>query len=224
MSLESEDIMFNQTESQQAQAANQMQFMQPDELEDVLIAARKHSLRDAALILCGYVHGLRASEAVAIKLTDINWQSETLTVARKKGSMLTTQALESHRGKPHLDQKRAIREYIKSRINDGSSFLFVSQKGSSLLPTTATALFYKYCELASEERIRNGKTPIARSCWNFKILKHSRGTHMVTGNANPYLIKQQLGHTHFSSTQVYLHGSQKQANAAAAQVSMEVFS
>lgn len=215
--------MFNQTESQQAQAANQMQFLQPDELEDVLIQARKHSLRDAALILCGYVHGLRASEAVSIRLTDINWQSETLTVARKKGSMLTTQALESHRGKPHLDQKRTIREYIKSRINDGSSFLFVSQKGSAMLPTTATALFVKYCQLASKERVRNGKAPIARSCWNFKILKHSRGTHMVMGNANPYLIKQQLGHTHFSSTQVYLHGSQKQANAAAAQASMSVF-
>src|SRR5207249_7289239 len=118
-----------------------------------------------------YVHGLRASEAVSIRLSDINWQSETLTVSRKKGSMLTTQALESHRGKPHLDQKRAIRDYLKSRINDGSQFLFVSQKGSCMLPTTATALFYKYCELASAERVRNGKAPIARSCWNFKILK-----------------------------------------------------
>jgi site-specific recombinase XerD len=117
-----------------------------------------------------------------------------------------------------------LRDYIKSRINYGSSYLFVSQKGSAMLPTTATALFVKYCQLASEERVRNGKAPIARSCWNFKILKHSRGTHMVMGNANPYLIKQQLGHMHFSSTQVYLHGSQKQANPAAAQVSMEVFS
>lgn len=215
--------MFTQNESQQANAANQMQFLQPDELEDVLIAARKHSLRDAALILCGYVHGLRASEAVSIRLSDINWQSETLTIQRKKGSMMTTQALESHRGKPHLDEKRSIRDYIKSRINDGSQFLFVSQKGSCMLPTTATALFYKYCELASQERVANGKDPIAQSCWNFKILKHSRGTHMVMANANPYLIKQQLGHTHFSSTQVYLHGSQKQANAAAAQTSMEVF-
>lgn len=215
--------MFNQTESQQAQAANQMEFLQPDELEDVVLAARKHSLRDAALILCGYVHGLRASEAVAIRLVDINWQSETLTVARKKGSMTTTQALESHRGKPHLDQKRTIREYLKERINDGSQYLFVSQKGSCMLPTTATGLFYKYCEAASKQRGLDGKAPIARSCWNFKILKHSRGTHMVTANSNPYLIKQQLGHTHFSSTQVYLHGSQKQANAAAAQASMEVF-
>jgi len=215
--------MFNPTESQQAQAANQMQFLQPDELEDILLEARKNSLRDAALILCGYVHGLRASEAVAIKLNDINWQSETLTVARKKGSMLTTQALESHRGKPHLDQKRTIREYLKERINDGSNVLFTSQKGNAMLPTSLTGMFYKYCEAASRQRVLDGKQPIARSCWNFKILKHSRGTHMVMANSNPYLIKQQLGHTHFSSTQVYLHGSQKQANAAAAAASMEVF-
>lgn len=52
-------------------------------------------------------------------------------------------------------------------FNDGSSFLFVSQKGSAMLPTTATALFVKYCQLASEDRIRDGKAPIAAGTLKF---------------------------------------------------------
>ena len=220
--------MFNQSESQQADATNKLLHLSPDELEDVLIQARKNSLRDATLFTVAYVHGLRASEAVAVRLADLDWQSEQLTIARKKRSLVTTQAIERHPGRPHLDERRLLKDYIKSRQSDGSSFLFVGQKGSSerggLLPETATHLFVKYCKLASEERVRAGKAPIARSCWNFRILKHSRGTHMMMANANPWNIKTQLGHRHFSSTQVYIHGSQKLANAEAARVSMEIFS
>ena len=67
----------------------------------------------------------------------------------------------------------ALKAWLKVRKADGSDFLFVSQKGGALRPETATHLFFKYCKMASEERVARGERPIARSCWNFKILKHS---------------------------------------------------
>ena len=153
----------------------------------------------------------------------IDWQAETLTVTRLKGSLKTTQAVERHRGRPLLSEYRALKEWLKVRKADGSDFLFVSQKGGALRPETATHLFYKYCEMASIARVARGERPIARSCWNFKILKHSCGTHMADGNANPYRIKMQLGHRSFNSTMVYLHGDQKLASEEAQRIRMQIF-
>jgi type 1 fimbriae regulatory protein FimB len=215
--------MFDNNGSRQGSLANHRQHLAPDELLAVLTAARERSIRDWAMFLVGYIHGLRASEAANIRLGDIDWQAETLTVTRLKGSLKTTQAIERHRGRPVLSEYKALREWLKIRNADGSDFLFVSQKGGALRPETATHLFFKYCKIASEGRVARGERPIARSCWNFKILKHSCGTHMADGNANPYRIKMQLGHRSFNSTMVYLHGDQKLASEEAQRIRMQMF-
>ena len=77
--------------------------------------------------------------------------------------------------------------------------------------------------MASIVRVARGERPIARSCWNFKVLKHSCGTHMADGNANPYRIKMQWGHRSFNSTMVYLHGDQKLASEEAQRIRMQIF-
>jgi site-specific recombinase XerD len=215
--------MFNQSESQQAATSNDLQHLSPDELLDVLTIAREHSIRDWCLILVGYTYGLRASEAVSIKLFDLDWQSEMLTVARKKGSLRTVQPIRRHRGRPLLSMFNAFKEVIKSRKADGSDYLFLSQKGGQLRPETACHLMVRYCELASAERIRRGQQPIAKSCHNFKVLKHTLGTCLAESRADAFEIKMRLGHRSFSSTQVYVHASQKQAGQATDRMMMELF-
>ena len=215
--------MFDNNGSRQGSLANNRHHLAPDELLAVLVVAKEHSIRDWAMFLVGYIHGLRASEAVNLRLVDVDWQAETVTINRLKGSLKTTQAIERHRGRPVLSEYNALREWLKLRKADGSDFLFVSQKGGALRPETATHLFLKYCKIASEERIGRGQRPIARTCWNFKILKHSCGTHMADGNANPYRIKMQLGHRSFNSTMVYLHGDQKLASEEAQRIRMQIF-
>jgi integrase len=220
--------MFNQTESTQANASNKLQHLAPDELLDILAVAKEHSVRDWCLILAGVTFGLRASEAVNIRLQDISWQAETLTVVRKKGSLTTTQAIRKHRGRPLMSMFHAFKECVKTRPVDGASdFIFVGQKGATskggLCPETATHLFYRYCKLASEKRAKAGKAPIARSCWNFKILKHTLGTCLANHGTNPYEIKMRLGHVSFSSTMVYLHGNQKLAAESTDKMMMELF-
>ncbi len=220
--------MFNNTETAQAIAANNLQHLSPDELRDILAVAKEHSVRDWCLILAGVTFGLRASEAVNIRLQDINWQAQTLTVVRKKGSLTTTQAIRKHRGRPLMSMFHAFKECIKARPTDGTSdFLFVGQKGATkkggMYPETATHLFYRYCEIASARRVAEGKAPISRSCWNYKILKHTLGTSLANYGTNPYEIKMRLGHVSFSSTMVYLHGSQKLAAESTDRMMMELF-
>jgi len=79
--------VFTKSESQRVSASNNLQHLSPDELVAVLTAAREFSIRDWAMFLVGYVHGLRASEAVNLRLGDIDWQAESLTVTRLKGSL-----------------------------------------------------------------------------------------------------------------------------------------
>jgi len=62
-------------------------------------------------------------------------------VERLKGSLRTTQAVTEHRGEPLLNEQKALREWLRERPDDGSDFLFVSQKGGRLDRTQFFRLF-----------------------------------------------------------------------------------
>src|SRR6266481_2722615 len=110
----------------------QMTFLTPDENLAVLKAAREHATRDWAMILLAYRHGLRASEVCALKLTDIDLKSGSISIRRLKGSLSTLQPLYPHRGQPLLDEMSALRAWLRERRSDGSDYLFTSQKGGKL--------------------------------------------------------------------------------------------
>src|ERR1700726_3594532 len=99
--------MFDNNGSRQGSRANNRHHLAPDELLAVLTAAKERSIRDWAMFLVGYIHGLRASEAVTLRLGDVDWQAETLTISRRKGTLQTIQAIERHRGKPILSEYNA---------------------------------------------------------------------------------------------------------------------
>jgi integrase len=76
-----------------------MTYLSCEEVLSVLKAARARSVRDWAMVLVAYRHGLRASEVCGLKLSDVNPKDQTIRVARLKGSMLTTQPMLPHRGR-----------------------------------------------------------------------------------------------------------------------------
>jgi type 1 fimbriae regulatory protein FimB len=125
-------------------AANGIKHLTADQLEEVMQAASV-SARDHAMLLVIFHHGLRASEAAELKLSDINWSSMEITIARKKESLKTTQQLVSLRGKPMLDEVKAVRRWLTERklTNEPTSCLFASQKGGALHPDVVNRLFKK---------------------------------------------------------------------------------
>jgi type 1 fimbriae regulatory protein FimB len=84
------------------------------------------------MILLAYKHGMRASEVCSLQLDDVDLKNGHIIVERLKGSLRTVKALTEHRGEPLLNEVKAIREWLRERPNDGSNFLFVSQKGGRL--------------------------------------------------------------------------------------------
>lgn len=190
-----------------------MVHLEPVEILAVLRAAKARSVREWAMILLAYRHGLRASEVCNLRLNDLDLRNGTIIVARLKGSLRTTQTVTEHRGEPLLNELKALREWLRHRPADGSDFLFVSQKGGRLDRTQFFRLFRSIAEAAG--------LPLAKQ--HPHALKHSIASHLVSANVNLALVKQQLGHKSIGSTMRYVSTSDKQASAATTGALMAIF-
>jgi site-specific recombinase XerD len=188
-------------------------YLKADELLAVLKAARARGPRDWAMILLAYRHGMRASEVCDLKVTDLDLKAESLSIHRLKGSLHTVQPLYRHKGQPLLDELNAIKAWLKERQDDGSDYVFLSQKGGRLSRVQFYRLFRAVAEAAG----------LPSDKQHPHVLKHTLGSHLAAGNVNLALIKQALGHRAISSTMVYVGVSDQQAAEAAQRAAMEMF-
>src|SRR5580700_9778953 len=146
-----------------------MVILTPQETLALLKAARKRSIRDWAMILLAYRHGLRASEVCGLKLADLDLKSGSISIRRLKGSLHTIQPLYQHRGQPLLDEAAAVGAWLRKRPADGSDYLFTSQKGGKL----SRIQFFRNFQKVAEE---TGLSPEKR---HPHVLKHSLASHLV---------------------------------------------
>ena len=187
-------------------------FLSPVEVLSVLGVARDRGPRDWALLLVAYLHGCRASELSNLLLDDLNMRTSSIQIHRLKGSLDTTQPVSPHRGEPLMDEVKALKAWLKVRPDDGSAFLFNSQKGGRLSRSQVFRIFQacaKDAGLPDDRRFVH-------------ILKHSRASHLV-GKMDVALVKQTLGHKALSSTMVYAHVRDEDAAKEARRVTMQIF-
>jgi integrase len=190
-----------------------MIHLEPVEVLSVLRAARTKGIREWAMIVLAYKHGMRVSELCNLRLDDIDLKNGSVVIERLKGSLRTTQALTEHRGEPLLNEIKALREWLRKRPNDGSDVLFNSQKGGRL---DRSQVFRLFRALAAKA----GLPPEKR---HPHCLKHSIASHLVTANVNLALIRQQLGHKSIGSTMRYVTASDRQASKATAGALMAIY-
>ena len=190
-----------------------MTYLEPDEVLSVLKAAKAKSARSFAMILLAYRHGLRASEVCNLRIGDVDLKNGSVVVERLKGSLRTTQAVAGHRGQPLLDELKALREWMRERRDDGSDFLFSSQKGGRL---DRSQFFRVFRSVAADAGLSPEKQ-------HPHVLKHSIATHLVSANVNLALVKMQLGHKSIGSTMKYISTTDRQASQATATALMQIF-
>jgi type 1 fimbriae regulatory protein FimB len=190
-----------------------MIHLEPTELLAVLRAAKVRGAREWPMILLAYKHGMRASEVCNVRLDDVDLKNGNIVVDRLKGSMRTTQAVTEHRGEPLLNELKALREWLRQRPDDGSDFLFVSQKGGRLDRSQFFRLFRAIAVAA-------GLPPEKR---HPHALKHSIASHLVAANVNLALVKQQLGHKSIGSTMRYVTTTDQQASKATTTALMKIY-
>jgi type 1 fimbriae regulatory protein FimB len=201
------------TRKTQSQSTQSMIHLEPAEVLSVLRAAKAKGAREWAMIVLAYKHGLRASEVCNLRLDDMDMKNGSIVVERLKGSLRTTQALTEHRGEPLLNELKALREWLRQRRDDGSDYLFTSQKGGRL---DRSQFFRLFRAIAREAGLPAEKQ-------HPHALKHSIASHLVSTNVNLALVKQQLGHKSIGSTMRYVTTTDQQASKATVSALMKLY-
>jgi integrase len=187
-----------------------MEFLTYGELLNVLRSAKRHSIRNWAMILMAFSHGLRASEVCGLKLSDIS--DGHVMIARKKGSRNTVHQIVPHKGTPLLDEFRMLREWLAIRPTDAGDALFPSNKGGNLSPTQ----FYRiYNGVAAECGL-----PASKS--HPHTLKHTCVSLLIQENMNLGKVSAFVGHASISSTMRYVSISESQASREAINTLMKL--
>ena len=103
-----------------------------DKLMDAARAGSRYGHRDATMILLGYRHGLRASELCDLQWSQVDFNTGTLRVNRRKQGSPSTHPLKG-------DEIRALRRL--RRENQQSPFAFMTERDGPMTPKSFLHLF-----------------------------------------------------------------------------------
>ncbi|WP_430905735.1 tyrosine-type recombinase/integrase [Maribacter sp. 2-571] len=149
----------------------------------------RYPKRNYLLLLMMYRHGLRVSEAVALKKSDVNLKDSRVWMNRLKGRLSTEHPIWG-------DELRAIKRYLNSRI-DNLPWLFVSERG---LPMTRQAVSFIVSAVGVNAKIDNVHP---------HTLRHSCGFYLANLGYDLRLIQDYLGHRDPKHTAQYTRVASK---------------
>jgi integrase len=195
------------------QVRSRISYMDNAQLVSFLQAAKAHGPREHAMFLFAVAHGARASEICNLRISDINFKSEQIHIARLKGSLDSTQSLLRVKGTPLFNEAAVLKAWLDVRKPDAEDYVFNSQKSTRLSRITVFKLFRAIARTAG----------LPESLQHPHTLKHTAAMLMVRAGANAFLIRQHLGHRSFGSTLAYVNPSDSDASAAAAKASGSAF-
>ncbi len=146
------------------------------------------SLRDRTILELLYATGLRVSELIQLKKSDVNLEGGFLIASGKRSKERVVPIGEFSR--------QAIKEYIKKEQPKGI-FLFPNKRGEKLTRQAVWKLIRKYGD-------KMEKTHISPH-----TIRHTFATHLLEGGADLRSVQILLGHEDISTTQIYTHVDKK---------------
>ncbi len=165
-------------------------FVEEDQIESLLNGVEFDDgfigERDKLIIELFYVTGIRLSELINIKISDLNFDNNLVKVLgkRNKERLIPLSA-------------RIVKElqfFIEKYKID--NYLFTNLGGTKVYTKLVYRIVNKYIGKISSI---NKKSP--------HILRHTFATHMLNNGADINAIKELLGHANLSATQVYTHNT-----------------
>jgi integrase len=161
------------------------EYLTEREIEKLMDAARSNRWghRDATAILLAYRHGLRASELVALRWDDIDYQTGKLHVRRAKGGLASVHPL----GGKELRALRRLQRETPEGVH-----IFVSERLAPL-------------SVAGYQRMvaRAGKAAGFPFLVHSHALRHSTGYKLANDGQDTRAIQHYLGHRSIASTVRY---------------------
>jgi integrase/recombinase XerD len=166
-----------------------------NEIESILSGpdvSKKLGLRDKALLETFYACGLRVSELINLKISDMFLNEEMIRVFGK-GSKERFVPIGS-------SAIKWIDEYLKNsrplleKKSKSQHVLFLNNRGTKLSRMGIWKIVSSYAKLAGIKKEVHPHT-----------FRHSFATHLLEGGADLRAVQEMLGHVDISTTQIYTH-------------------
>ena len=162
-------------------------YLTRDEVAALLRSSKKsrHGARNHAMILLAYRHGLRASELVNLRVSDLNLRTGTIYCRRAKGSRSSL-----HPMKP--DEVNALQKLLARRELPASDYMFQSERSEKM----SRSAFWRIVSQAGD---RAG-LPVKAYAHQ---LRHACGYYLANKGCDVRLIQDYLGHKQIQNTVRY---------------------
>jgi integrase/recombinase XerD len=154
--------------------------------------SKPEGMRNYAIVETMFSCGLRVSETVGLKLSDISYAEEYVRIIGK-GNKERLVPISRTALKAIGLYEENVRNHIE--IKQGNSdIIFLNRRGSKL---SRVMIFYIIKQLATEAQIKKNISP--------HTLRHSFATAMVEAGADLRAVQQMLGHESITTTEIYTH-------------------
>ena len=167
-------------------------YLTYDELLEIfnnLEIKTNYDLRDRLILELMYATGIRVSELVNIKISDIDFSNQSIRILGK-GS--------KERIVYYNDVvKNLLNKYLKiysSLDKNNTNYLIVNQKGEKI---TTAGISYILNKVIKKISFNKHITP--------HMLRHSFATHLLNNGCDLLTVQELLGHSSISTTGIYTH-------------------
>lgn len=159
-----------------------------------------YDYRTKAMLELLYATGIRVSELLSLRFTNVDLQNNLIRVEGKGSKERIVPFNET--SKKYLELY--INEYRPKLIKPGKYFeeLFLNNRGT---PLTRQGMFKLLKNLCHQVGIEKNVSP--------HVLRHSFATHLLNNGADLRVIQEFLGHSNISTTQIYTHVSNEHLKA-----------
>ena len=174
------------TPKQEKYLPESMSEAEVDKLLNSPNVSNKIENRDKAMIEMLYATGMRISELVNLKMTDVDMKRCVVKVFGK-GSKERLVPF----GETALD---SLKSYLNDREQSSSKEIFLSNRGKKM---TRVAFWQRVKIYLIRENLKNSISP--------HTLRHAFATHLLNRGADLRSVQLLLGHSDLSTTQIYTH-------------------
>ena len=163
-----------------------------DAMIDCIDMSKPEGQRNRAIIETLYGCGLRVSELVTLRLSQLYIEEHYVIIQGKgnKQRLVPISPVAIEQINLYLEQTRS-HQVAKRGCED---ILFLNRRGAMLTRQMIFHIVKQLCELAGVRKVISPHT-----------LRHSFATHLLEGGANLRAIQQMLGHESITTTEIYVH-------------------
>ena len=167
-----------------------------DKIINSIDSSSKNNLRNTAIVEVLYSCGLRVSELITLKISDLFFKESVIKVTGKGNKERFVPI--SNEAKNYIDNYIIEKRNLQKIKKGHEDTLFINERGSGL---TRVMIYLIINDLNKKADIKKKIGP--------HTFRHSFATHLLENGADLITIQNMLGHENIVTTERYLHVNKK---------------